>query len=135
MSIIVKGINMTKSCYLCPFCDYVSGRCDAVKGTPYTPENRYDQRADWCPLVEAPEWISVEERFPEIDTNVLVYAIGKIDGFIGDTVIAISRRCVFRLFPWNEGIEVWENPWQYFTTDYDVTHWMPLPEPPKEGKP
>lgn len=80
------------------------------------------------------KWISVDERLPEIDMNVLVYAVGKIDGFIGDTVIAISRRSVFRLFPWNEGVEIWENPWQYFTTDYEVTHWMPLPEPPKEDK-
>mgnify|MGYP007022360499 CR=1 FL=1 len=54
MSILIKGMEMPTSCYLCPFCDYVSARCDAVKGNPYTPTNRYEVRADWCPLVPVP---------------------------------------------------------------------------------
>ena len=54
MSILIKGMEMPKNCYTCPFCDYVSARCDAVKGTPYTPADRYEKRADWCPLIEIP---------------------------------------------------------------------------------
>lgn len=54
MSVYIKGIEMPKNCYVCPFCDYVSARCDAVKGTPYTPPNRYEARAEWCPLVPVP---------------------------------------------------------------------------------
>lgn len=54
MSILIKGMEMPKSCYTCPFCDYVSARCDAVKGTPYTPTSRYEVRADWCPLIPVP---------------------------------------------------------------------------------
>ena len=29
-------------------------------------------------------------------------------------------------------IEGWQSPWQYFFWNYEITHWMPLPEPPKE---
>lgn len=54
MSILIESMEMPKSCYVCPFCDYVSARCDAVKGNPYTPESRYEKRADFCPLVPVP---------------------------------------------------------------------------------
>lgn len=72
-------------------------------------------------------WIPVTERLPEVDKQVLVYAVGKIDGFIGDSVIAISERMILRLAPWCNGEETWSPPWQYFLTDYEITHWMPLP--------
>ena len=52
--LLIKGVETPKSCYVCPFCDYVSARCDAVKGNPYTPESRYEKRADFCPLVPVP---------------------------------------------------------------------------------
>lgn len=50
-------------------------------------------------------WISVKDRLPEDEeTHVLVYRE-------------------------NGWIEIW--PRRYFHT-FRVTHWMPLPEPPKE---
>lgn len=54
MSILIKGMEMPTNCFRCPFCDYVSGRCDAARENPYTPESRYENRADFCPLVELP---------------------------------------------------------------------------------
>ncbi len=78
-----------------------------------------------------PKWIPVTERVPELGQEVLVYAIGKDDGFIGDSVIALSERFIFRLFPSSDGVEEWRSPWQYFDSNYEITHWMPLPEPPK----
>lgn len=54
MGIYIKGMEIPKSCYVCPFCDYVSARCDAVKGNPYTQESRYEKRDDFCPLVRVP---------------------------------------------------------------------------------
>jgi hypothetical protein len=77
----------------------------------------------------------VEERLPERNTEVLVYAIGNADGFWGKHVIAIAERFIFRIFPSSEGEEEWSSPWQYFHTDYKITHWKPLPEPPKEDNP
>lgn len=80
----------------------------------------------------AQKWIPVTERLPEVGKQVLVYAVGKIDGFIGESVIAISERMIFKLLPWSDGEETWSPPWQYFLTDFKITHWMPLPESPKE---
>ena len=77
----------------------------------------------------APKWIPVTERLPEVGKEVLIYAVGKDDDF--SSVIAITDRMIFRLFPASDGVETWSSPWQYFMTNYEITHWMPLPEPPK----
>ena len=58
------------------------------------------------------EWISVKERVPEEKTRVLVYVPRSYTEI--DTDRILDRRWV----RWNG----------------HVTHWMPLPEPPKEGK-
>ena len=69
-------------------------------------ENRalYDSALD---NLERDRWISVEERLPEEDKTVLTW--GK-QGVI--------------LLDWRH-----DNKWCCFG---EVTHWMPLPEPPKE---
>jgi len=91
-------------------------------------------KEEWRRKQEAtiPRWIPVTERLPEVGEDVLVYAVGKSDDF--SSVIAIADRIIFRLFPSSEGVETWSSPWQYFMTNYEITHWMPLPEPPKEEK-
>ena len=64
------------------------------------------------------EWISVEERVPDAETPVLVFT-KKGSFYVGYYYKAVT----------NPG----------FTGFYadcakrDVTHWMPLPEPPKGG--
>lgn len=66
------------------------------------------------------EWISVKERLPEKGQNVLVFATSK---YIGTEKISIDR------LEEGERDSIW-----FFTHGwFDVTHWMPLPEPPKEG--
>lgn len=64
-----------------------------------------------------PCWISVEERLPEKGNVVLAIWHGEIE---------IARYTPHRLG------------WYNFTTRYDspnaVTHWMPLPKPPKEER-
>ena len=74
---------------------------------------------------QAPKWISVEERLPEDDIDVLVYAIGNNE----ESVIAMTSY-THNMHGYN--IEGWRSPWQYFFHEYKITHWMPLPEPPKE---
>ena len=69
--------------------------------------------------VTVQEWISVEDRFPEA----------------GGYVVCIAKRNPFsRFMPMVARIEKngWVNP---ITEQYisEVTHWMPLIEPPKEG--
>ena len=57
------------------------------------------------------EWISVDERFPDLDERCLLCMEGAITKYKWVTI-------------------------DYYQTDYDkhVTHWMPLPEPPKMRK-
>jgi hypothetical protein len=61
-----------------------------------------------------PKWIPVSERLPEDNKKVLVLLVSKIE------VIAILRN------------NVWLVSWNHVTLNR-VTHWMPLPEPPKEN--
>lgn len=72
---------------------------------------------------EKPEWISAEERLPEADVPVLVYAVGDYPGFEGTTTFAITSMDEVRLLQ----KKVWRSPWQYFLTNYKITHWMALP--------
>ena len=70
--------------------------------------------------IKMSEWISVKDRLPQP----------------GRYVACIAKRNPFsRLMPMVARIEKngWANP---ITEQYisEVTHWMPLPEPPKEDK-
>lgn len=69
------------------------------------------------------EWISVKDRLPEEDVSVLVF--GSSGLFIGS---------------YDYGNKYMESYWSSekykhieCTEDYEpVTHWMPLPQPPKD---
>ena len=70
------------------------------------------------------EWISVEDRLPPIDTEVLVFSHGNIS--------------VCSLVQTDKEVRdvVWEDVYGYWDDDEGVaavTYWMPLPKPPKEG--
>ena len=70
-------------------------------------------------LADASGWISVKDRLPEV----------------GGYVVCIAKRNPFsRFMPMVARIEKngWVNP---ITEQYisEVTHWMPIPEPPEEG--
>ena len=89
---------------------------------------------DAQPTINGCDWISVKDKLPELNQRVLVYAVGKIDGFIGEHTIEICKRFIQRIFPSSPGHEMWSGPYQYFHTDYKITHWIPLPEQPPERK-
>lgn len=61
------------------------------------------------------QWIPVAEQLPETEKIVLAYT-GV--GYFSETAQWTGYR--------------WEKTWD-FEVLYGVTHWMPLPEPPKEG--
>ena len=71
------------------------------------------------------EWISVKDRLPEIDGNVLVIVNGRPHKNV--TLESAYELAEFSpAFGWiMEMWPEWETP--------DVTHWMPLPEPPEEA--
>lgn len=64
----------------------------------------------------APKWISVEERLPDGDDKVLVSYLGYVN-------IAFYR--------WDHVFEL-PNTVMIDPHKGNITHWMPLPEPPKE---
>lgn len=70
---------------------------------------------------QIPRWISVEERLPETETWVLCWYVD-IDGDKWHTVGKLLKGGI-----WAVDIYEMDEP-EYYT----VTHWMPLPEPPKE---
>jgi hypothetical protein len=59
-----------------------------------------------------PKWIPVSERLPERGQEVICY-----DG-------GVLKPKVYADYYWNKAYDSWQR----------VTHWMPLPEPPKEGE-
>ena len=70
-------------------------------------------------------WIPVEERRPEYNVRVLV-----IDVYAGDGV-AIWTREEYPDDP-EDGCWIDERGWWHAFDE--VTHWMPLPEPPEEER-
>lgn len=82
---------------------------------------------------DAPGWISVKDRLPELGEQVLLIAYGW-----SDTTVYIGR--VEHMNPetsWLTGITSKESEWCIQGWSYLkeplVTHWMPLPNPPKEA--
>lgn len=61
---------------------------------------------------QVPKWISVEERLPRCGERVLILN----DGSVGEAYLSISHKWVRQEFVWAA----------------KVTHWMYMPEPPKE---
>ena len=63
-------------------------------------------------LVEPPRWISVKSRPPRSKEKVLAYKKNEADDAYAEMAI------------------VWG--WSCLENKRKITHWMPLPEPPKE---
>ena len=109
-----QGENGCKGCPIALAFD----RLAAYEDTGFTPEE-----------VQQMRWIPVEERLPEKHSEYIVCACDEgepIDERIwGDTVVVFADYYAGG-FTWYEG-----------NTEYDisdiVTHWMPLPKPPKEA--
>lgn len=70
-------------------------------------------------LAKQPKWISAKERMPEehgIYLAHIVHRYCKIDSYSRVAVEYFSR----------------DGEWDSLPDLYEVTHWMPLPEPPEE---
>lgn len=91
-----------------------------------------------APTIQQPEWISCAERLPEFYVNedgiccthgkIVFYSDWSKTVHIGycikDTWLdATEKECVFYRWYDDHG-DRWE----------DISHWMPLPQPPKEGE-
>lgn len=107
-----------------------------------------------APSVSAPQWISVKDRLPEVETEVLVACDRNGYRFVCPTIYedgtVLTQDSIWNWYELenygtyseeNDDYFVPEGWWEnrQFTPDdiYNspvdcaVTHWMPLPEPPK----
>jgi len=87
--------------------------------------------------VTKPKWISVEDALPEEDVEVLIsyrYKEGEGDTSHVDIDITTYGQMYFGGRE-VAGVKHWRPPFEYFSSNYEVIAWMPLPEPPKEVSP
>ena len=89
-----------------------------------------------------PRWISVEERLPEGEDPVLIL-VKETEHYGLNKDKSKVYHCQYLAY-WDD--EEWYTTWcngcrkisdtanEPNADDYEVTHWMPLPEPPEEEK-
>ena len=70
--------------------------------------------------VTVQEWISVKDRLPEYSNDGFADAVLVTDGFVQHMAYFVGGEWRFA-----ESGEIKEPMW------YRITHWMPLPQPPK----
>ena len=147
MSILIKGMKMPTCCFYCEMCyqdqdseHCITSRCAAQKHKEIFPDKSV--RDDDCPLVEVPstdvaevqhgEWIPVKERLPEEKCKCLVYKkhtrLSALVSFTND-LESIDNYDFQGQKRW--GFFYYDSEYGYCES-LGVTHWMPLPEPPKE---
>ena len=92
---------------------------------------------DWLRMLEedavsAPQWISVKDRLPEPEQEVLVIA----HGWSGRLLYIGSYQRMEAETSWLTGVTSKASDWSLWGWSYlrepEVTHWMPLPDPPKD---
>lgn len=71
------------------------------------------------------EWIRVKDRLPRYNTPVLVYRRGMASKILVDEYQGYYGEDDDE---WYEGWALWG----YYNGKEVITHWMPLPEPPKK---
>ncbi len=62
------------------------------------------------------DWISIEDRLPEAGVRVLLVCVDR-----AETILHTGRRWHVKQ----------DTAWWSVPSFYEVTHWMPLPEPPR----
>mgnify|MGYP002767158410 CR=1 FL=1 len=77
---------------------------------------------------KVPRWRSVKDELPQPGEVVLVFAEAKFESLIGGTYAVCHQleHC--------DGKRSWAEPWEHFSMYFEITHWMPSPEPPKEDE-
>ena len=138
MSIVIKGLSCPKSCLECKFrrsysADSPWEECFCM--VTFDRITFIEQKLDNCPIEpldmidKAPtvnQWISVKDRLPEKEGEYLCYRRSLNDGYC-----ELLRYGVI----YNKGRK---RTFYFFDSEYgdveanNVTHWMELPEPPKE---
>ena len=78
------------------------------------------------------KWSDVNKRLPEVNKDVLICAKNKISSEKIVTITSMKDEVYYGSTPIKLEKPRWRAPWQYFFENYEITHWMPLPEPPAD---
>lgn len=85
--------------------------------------------------VIVPQWISVKDRLPEIESSNKRWGNHKISKSV--RVLCACKQASEKVFVKEGYYEIWDDErgpfWKIPGSIDSVTHWMPLPEPPKKG--
>ncbi len=102
-----------------------------IEQEPHYKEGRITRRYwfEFRPKFGVSQWISIQDRKPEIDEWVLCY----IPKSCTDPKIFSVQYCMHRWKPGDEWREmpIFRGTDRSWTADW-ATHWMPLPKPPEE---
>lgn len=113
---IKKGLKICgdAKCHDCRGCAYDGTTCDNELNNDAL---AYIQQLE----AQQPCWISVNDRLPERGITRCIIAIKLGNGLKG----TLCAR-------YNADLKSWSG-WYNDRITSEVTHWMPLPQPPKEG--
>ena len=126
----MKGITY---CGECADYDHKKHRCKRGANRESNPQDKF---YDDCPLpdVEPVGWISVKDKLPEPEQDVLVIA----HGWSGRLLYIGSYQRMEAETSWLTGVTSKASDWPLWGWSYlrepEVTHWMPLPEPPMSAR-
>lgn len=124
---IKKGLKICgdAKCHDCRGCAYDGTTCDNEFNNDAL---AYIQQLE----TQQPRWISVNERLPEQDQDVLLIA----HGWSHRTIYIGRLHHMEATTSWLTGITSKDSEWSISGWSYlrtpEVTHWMEIPEPPKE---
>lgn len=107
---IKRGLECCAGAARCKDCPYYSDNAASCGRNKNRDALAYIQQME----VALPRWISVDERLPERPDTVLINLFGLVNiaWYCGDGKFGTPSGLMFE--------------------DEGVTHWMPLPQPPKE---
>ena len=82
------------------------------------------------------DWISVSDKLPEDDLpqntkTLVIEVLVCVNNGWREIRTAIRERLIISGSPRDDTCTY--TPWKWLRDAQDITHWMPLPEPPAEG--
>lgn len=110
-------VKASSGCLSNSFADTMKQAADAIEELEAI---REEQKAQIIAMAaeDKPRWIPVTERLPEQGKRYLVIRFDEV------------TKTQFIDILWHDAHDLWWN--RLYKGQYNVTHWMRLPEPPKE---
>ena len=136
---VITGLECCSVKQSCSGCPWMGLDCNdrlhlaALELLKSQPEQKFfvDSDGKITPLPIQPQWISVKDRLPGTDEDVLILYESKVSRKTGYAITCLKDSFYFGSTPIPYQTPQWNEPWQYFRENNVIIHWMPLPEPPE----